>query len=255
MAIVLCLVVLEAIYVRALRRVTVPRGQVAAWHGAIVLALAGLLGPVDRLAGEGLAFHLLQHMLLAELAAPLLVIGVRNPVVECFVPHGAWRLRAVLHRLQAPLVSLPLYGVLLYAWHVSLLFDAAVRHPAVHALQHLSLLAAGVLVWWPVLEPERRRLRGDLWKIGHVVTARFLAMLLGLGYVLIPTPIYTAVYGRGERGLGLRPIADQQLAGGILVVLEIVLMMAALTYFFVRAGRQHDADEQRAQARREAALT
>jgi cytochrome c oxidase assembly factor CtaG len=80
-------------------------------------------------------------------------------------------------------------------------------------------------------------------------------MLLGLGFVLIPTPIYTAVYGRGERGLDLRPIADQQLAGGIMVVLELVLMVAALTYFFVRAGRQHDADEQRANARRDAALT
>jgi putative membrane protein len=255
MAIVLCLAVLEGLYVRALRRVTVPRGQVYAWHGAMLLALAGLLGPVERLADEGLAGHLVQHMLLAELAAPLLVIGVRNPVLECFIPPGARRSRALLRQLQAPLVSLPLYGLVLYAWHVSLLFDAAVRHPAVHALQHLSLLAAGVLVWWPVLEPERRRLRGDLWKIGHVVTARFLAMLLGLGYVLIPTPIYTAVYSRGERGLGLRPIPDQQLAGGIMVVLEIVLMMAALTYFFVRAGRQHDADEQRAQARREAALT
>jgi putative membrane protein len=253
MAIVLCLGVLEALYVRALRRVAVPRVQIAAWHVAIVLALAGLVGPVDRLAGEGLAFHLLQHMLLAELAAPLLVIGVRTPVAECFVPDGSPRVRAVLRGLQAPLVSLPLYGLVLYAWHVSLLFDAAVRHPAVHALQHLSLLAAGVLVWWPVLEPGRRRLRGDLWKIGHVVTARFLAMLLGLGFVLIPAPVYTAVYGRGERGLGLRPIADQQLAGGIMVVLEIVLMMAALTYFFVSAGRQHDADEQR--ARRDAALT
>ena len=117
------------------------------------------------------------------------------------------------------------------------------RHPLVHALQHASFIAIGVLVWWSVLEPKRRRLRGELWKIGHILSARFLGMFLGMSFVLIRTPIYTDVYGSGERALGLSPIHDQQLAGGMMVVLDILLMVFALAFFFQRAGDQYDADE------------
>ena len=144
---------------------------------------------------------------------------------------------------------------MLYGWHFAIFFEAAVRYPLVHALQHASFIAIGVLVWWSVLEPKRRRLRGELWKIGHILSARFLGMFLGMSFVLIRTPIYTDVYGSGERALGLSPIHDQQLAGGMMVVLDILLMVFALAFFFQRAGEQYDTDERNADARRGAALT
>jgi putative membrane protein len=152
-------------------------------------------------------------------------------------------------------VALPVYVVVLYGWHFSVFFEAAVRYPLVHALQHTSFIAIGVLVWWSVLEPKRRRLRGELWKIGHILSARFLGMFLGMNFVLIRGPIYTDVYGSGERALGLSAVHDQQLAGGMMVVLDILLMVFALAFFFARAGQQYDADERRAEARRDAALT
>ena len=93
-------------------------------------------------------------------------------------------------------MALPVYVLVLYGWHFSIFFDAAVRHPLVHALQHTSFIAIGVLVWWSVLEPKRRRLRGELWKIGHILAARFLGMFLGMCFVLIRQPIYTDVYGQ-----------------------------------------------------------
>ena len=102
-------------------------------------------------------------------------------------------------------MALPIYVLVLYGWHISIFFEAAVDHPLVHALQHASFIAIGVLVWWSVLEPKRRRLRGELWKIGHVLSARFLGMFLGMSFVLIRQPIYTDVYGTGERAFGLSP--------------------------------------------------
>jgi putative membrane protein len=267
MAIVLWLVFLEALYVRALRilrrrGVTVPTRQVVAWHGAMTLWIAGLLSPIDDLGADGLAFHMLQHLLIADMAAPLMLLGLRNPVLAFFLPREvlvplarARRLRGAFRTLREPLVALPIYVLVLYAWHFSVFFDAAVHHPVVHALQHTSFIAIGVLVWWSVLEPKRRRLRGELWKIGHILAARFLGMFLGMCFVLIRIPIYTAVYGRGDRALGLSPIHDQQLAGGMMVVLDIILMVFALAFFFNRAGQQHDVDERRADARRDAALT
>jgi putative membrane protein len=267
MAIVLWLSVLEALYVRALRilrrrGVTVPTPQVVAWHGAMALWIAGLLSPIDDLGDDGLAFHMLQHLLIADIAAPLMLIGLRNPVLAFFLPRDVLvplarsrRLRGAFRTLRQPLVALPVYVLVLYAWHFSVFFDAAVRHPLVHALQHSSFIAIGVLVWWSVLEPKRRRLRGELWKIGHILAARFLGMFLGMCFVLIRQPIYTDVYGSGKRALGLSPIHDQQLAGGMMVVLDILLMVGALAFFFQRAGQQYDTDERRAEARRGAALT
>ncbi len=261
MAIVLWLVLLEGLYVRALRvlhrrGVAVPRWQIAAWHTAMALWIAGLLSPIDDLGDDGLAFHMLQHLLIADLAAPLMLVGLRNPVLAFFLPRSALvplartrRLRPGFRHLRRPLVALPVYALVLYGWHFSVFFDAAVRHPLVHALQHASFIAIGVLVWWSVLEPKRRRLRGELWKIGHILSARFLGMFLGMSFVLIRQPVYTDVYGSGERALGLSPIADQQLAGGMMVVLDILIMVFALAFFFLRAGQQYDADEQRAEAR------
>lgn len=267
MAIVLWLALLEGLYVRALRilrrrGVAVPVAQVVAWHGAMALWIAGLLSPIDGVGDDGLAFHMLQHLLIADLAAPLMLIGIRNPVLAFFLPRDVlvplartrW-LRQGFRTIRQPLVALPIYVLVLYGWHFGIFFEAAVRHPLVHALQHTSFIAIGVLVWWSVLEPKRRRLRGELWKIGHILSARFLGMFLGMSFVLIRTPIYTDVYGTGDRALGLSPIHDQQLAGGMMVVLDILLMVFALAFFFARAGQQYDTDERTADARRGAALT
>src|SRR5215210_7205839 len=267
MAVVIWLALLEGLYVRALRilrrrGVRVPRRQLAAWHAAMALWIAGLLSPIDGLGDDGLAFHMLQHLLIADLAAPLMLVGLRNPVLAFFLPRSVLvplarrrRLRAFFRTLRRPLVALPVFVIVLYSWHFSIFFEAAVRHPFVHALQHASFIAAGVLVWWPALEPKRRRLRGELWKIGHILAARFLGMFLGMSFVLIRAPVYAGVYGTGERALGLSPVHDQQLAGGMMVVLDILLMVFALAFFFARAGQQYDSAAREADAGRDAALT
>jgi len=267
MAIVLWLVLAEGLYLRAVavlhgRGVAVPRWQVAAWHASMALWIAGLLSPIDSLGDDGLAFHMLQHLLIADLAAPLMLVGLRNPVLAFYLPRPVlvplartrW-LRATFRRLRRPLVALAIYAVVLYGWHFAVFFEAAVRHPLVHALQHASFIAIGVLVWWSALEPKRRRLRGELWKIGHILAARFIGMFLGMSFVLIRQPVYTDVYGSAERALGLTALADQQLAGGMMVVLDILIMVFALGFFFLRAGQQYDADEQRAVTRDSPAVT
>ena len=91
--------------------------------------------------------------------------------------------------------------------------------------------------------------------IAAATSADKVPMFLGMNFVLIRHPIYTDVYGSGQRALGLNALEDQQIAGALMVSLDIILMVFALAFFFNRAGQQHDADEQRASARRDAALT
>jgi cytochrome c oxidase assembly factor CtaG len=110
----------------------------------------------------------------------------------------------------------------------------------------------GILVWWSALEPKRRRMRGELWKIPYLLGARMIGMMLGMSFVLIRVPIYTGVYGAGDRKFGLTAIQDQQIAGAMMVTVDILIMVFALCYFFYKASEQADRDEQR---EREALLT
>ena len=121
-------------------------------------------------------------------------------------------------------------------------------------LQHAGFIGAGVLVWWAVLEPKRRRMTGELWKIGHIISARFLGMFLGMSFVLIRVPLYVGVYGSGDRR-GLTPLADQQIAGAMMVVLDLLHhgLRAVLPVLARRRRRRTGA--RRRQARTAASLT
>jgi putative copper resistance protein D len=249
----------EVLYLRALRilrgrGVHVPWPQIAAFHGAIALWIVGLVSPLDAYEDELLSAHMTQHVLIADLAAPLLLMGIRNPVLGFILPRSAlvtlartgW-LRRGWRRLRRPLVAIPVYVAIFYGWHLGPLFEAAVRHPGVHALQHMSLIAAAVLVWWPALEPKRRRVPGELWKVPYVLGARFLTMFLGMSLVVVRVPVYTGVYGSGERH-GLTAVADQQLAAGIMISVDIVVMVAALCFFFARAASDSERQDRAADA-------
>jgi len=165
--------------------------------------------------------------------------------------RSGWPRRA-FRWMRQPLVAIPIYTLFLYGWHFSVFFEAAVRNPLVHALQHMSFVGIGILVWWSALNPKRRRVHGDLWKIPYLLGARMIGMMLGMSFVLIRVPIYTGVYGSGERKFGLSPIQDQQIAGALMVTVDLCIMVFALCYFFYKASQEADRDEAR---EREALLT
>src|SRR3954452_1889506 len=170
-AVLFILAVACSLYVRAVRVLrgrgfVVPRGQQAFWWGGIALTAIGLMGPADALADDLMSAHMVQHLLIADLAAPLLLAGVRTPVLQFYLPRPVLvplarrrGLRAAFRRIRAPLPAMAIYIVVLYTWHMAFAFEAALRNPFVHALQHESFVIASVLVWWSVVEPKRRRLR------------------------------------------------------------------------------------------------
>jgi putative membrane protein len=254
----------ELLYLRALRvlqqrGVGVPAAQIVFWHLGIALWAVGFFSPIHTLGDELLSAHMAQHLLIADLAAPLLLAGVRNPVLMFYLPKPVLRTlarsgapRRWFRWLRRPLVAVPVYAFFLYGWHFSFAFEAAVRNPLVHALQHMTFVAIGVLVWWSALEPKRRRMPGELWKIPYLLGARMIGMMLGMSFVLIRVPVYTGVYGSGDRGHGLSALADQQLAGGMMVSVDILIMVFALCFFFFRAAQDSAREEQR---EREALLT
>jgi putative membrane protein len=243
-----------ALYVRAVRvargrGLEVTRFQIWAFGGGVALWAVAFFSPVDSLAEELLSAHMAQHLLLAELGAPLILVGLRAPVIFFFLPRPAMvalarrrTLRKVMHKLTTPLGAIATYAFVLYGWHFAPAFEAALHHPLVHALQHQSFFVIAILVWIPALEPTRRRLRGELWKAGHIIGARMVGMFLGMAFIAMRSPAYDWYVGRTSEH-GLKPLADQQIAGGMMVSLDVVIILFAVAFFFFRSGQDHDRAE------------
>ena len=245
---------LGALYVRAVRVLDrrgyrVPRWQQASWWTGFGLILIGLFSPVDYYSDDLLSFHMAQHMLLGDLAAPLLIAGLRSPVLffllpkPVLVPLARSRLRTAFRFVRRPLIALPIYVIGLYGWHFAATFDAAASHPPIHALQHESFTIINVLLWWAVLEPKKRSMPGDLWKIGYISGARMFSMFLGVGLIFSRHPWYASYYHDRARLHGISPLSDQQIAGGMMMTLDIVIMFAALCLFFWKASVDADRRE------------
>jgi putative membrane protein len=247
----------ELLYLRAVRILRrrgyeVPAGQLVLWHVGWAIDVVALLGPLDVLAQKLMLSHMAQHQLIAEIAAPLLLAGLRTPVLFFFPPRSVLvflarrhLLRRAFRRLRQPTVAIPLYVANLWGWHFRLAFIGALRHPAIHALQHLSFVVASALVWWAVIAPQQRPLRGELWKIPQIAGPRLAGMLLGAAFMVMQTPAYHAFYGESARAYGLSPLADQQIAGGMMFGVDVAIIAFVLTYFFFKSAADADRDEAR----------
>src|SRR5215211_8895336 len=252
-----------ALYVRAVgvaraRNLEVSGLQQAAFYGGVALWALALISPLDDLAEDLLSAHMAQHLLLAELGGPLILVGVRAPVIFFLLPRPALvalarrrLLRRVMHRLTTPLGAIATYGLVLYFWHWAPAFEAALHHPLIHALQHQSFFFIAILIWIPALEPTRRRLRGELWKAGHIIGARMVGMFLGMAFIAMRSPAYDWYVGRGPKH-GLTALHDQQIAGGLMVSLDVAIILFAVAFFFWRSAQDHDLAEAEERARAQA---
>ena len=245
-----------ALYVRAVRVLAgrgyrVPVLQQVCWFAGLASIGAALLSPLDEL-GETdlLSAHMGQHLLIGDFAAPLILLGLRSPVYAFLLPRPVLvplarsdPLRRFFRFIRQPWIAAPLWIVILYGWHLPAAYEAALRSPALHALQHQTFIIGSLLVWLSVLEPARRRVPGGLWKIAHITGVRFAGMFLGMAFLLIRHPVYEGFYGQRAVEHGLTPLEDQQIAGALMLGVDLVVMLGALTFFFLRTGQDFDREE------------
>jgi putative membrane protein len=233
---------------RTLRRRGRPvwRAKEASFGGGLLVLVLALVSPLDSIGEERLfSIHMVQHLLIGDLAPLLLVLGLSGPLLRpLLAPRAVNRARVLTH----PLVALPLWAANLYAWHLPRLYDAALRHAAVHALQHTCFLAGGLLLWATLLG----LLPGPRW-FGRGAQLGGLAFVWVVGAVLANVFLwsdraYYRPYLDAPRTWGLSALADQRAGGGVMLV-EMMLVGAAI---FVVRGLRWLEDAERRQRRLEA---
>lgn len=210
----------------------VTRWRVGCFAAGAGVLLAALASPLDALAGELSAAHMVQHMLVMNVAAPLLALGAPAVVLLHGLPRPYRRpLGRAWGRLEprGPLVPWLLYAGALWVWHLPPLYEGALRHPAAHDVQHLTFFAAAFVFWRAALDPNPARRMPAPAAVAYLFLTSLHATVLGVFMTLAPRPWYAAYDGRTDPW-GLTPLEDQQLAG------LIMWMPACLAYVLGAAG-------------------
>jgi cytochrome c oxidase assembly factor CtaG len=221
------------------RGTPVPGWRVALFATGILTLLVAFVSPVHALGERMFSFHMLQHVLIGDLAPLALLAGLTGPILR---PALRW-----LHRLSFlanPLVALPIWAVNLYLWHLPFLYDAAVRHDAVHALEHFCFFTGGVIMWMPVLET----LPAPEWfgtgaKLGYIAVVRVVETILGNVFFWSGSVFYV-VYAHQNRLFGLSALADQGMAGAVMMIEGSIVTLVALAWLFLRMASEGELRQQ-----------
>jgi putative membrane protein len=217
-----------------------PGWRICTFAVGVVILLAALVSPVHALGEQLFTFHMTQHVLLGDLAPLALLAGLTGPILRPVL--------AFLHRLRFlanPFVALPLWAVNLYVWHLPFLYEAAVRHEAVHALEHLCFFTGGAIMWLPVLET----LPAPEWfgtgaKLGYIAVVRVVETVLGNVFFWAGSVFYAGVYEHQERLWGLSPLEDQGIAGAVMMIEGSIVTLVALAWLFLRMAGEGELRQQ-----------
>ena len=208
--------------------------------GLVVFAGA-VSGPVDDYAGGLFWVHMTQHVMILTVAAPLIALGAPWR----FTPRwlSSWWLRSWWSgRFEGRGVILPAavgawvaFAAALLAFHLPVLYDAAIRHLWVHLVEHAVFLGTAVWFWAAVFDARSFRTGpAELWRAGYVLAAAAVGWLLALVLTFAPEPLYSEYARLGSRPGGISAITDQQLAAGVMLVPGSITFLVVAGLVLVR---------------------
>jgi putative membrane protein len=216
------------VYVRATRADPPRTARVVSFALGLVIVIVTLNSPLETLAAKYLLLaHSLQNALIADLAPPLLILGLTTAMQTAVARAGG----RTLARLSDPRVALPVWLVTWYGLHLPALYDLALRHAWLLNVQHALLIAAGLIFWWPVLAAPHRLSTPAI--LAYLGVAFATSAFLGLAFIFSSHPFYD-FYVHAPRVWGLSPIKDQNLGGIFMNAEQTLVFLAALAWFLLR---------------------
>jgi len=232
-----------AAYVVRWRRAPAAPGRLALFLAGMAVALLALVSPIDALGEQLFLMHMVQHVLLLDVAPVLAILGLTRVLLRP-ATRRLMRVEEAAGVLASPYFAIALYVAVMWLWHVPALYDLALENATVHVVEHLSFAAAGGLYWWHLLSPirSRRRLAG-MGPVVYMAATKVLVGLLGVALTFAPGALYG--YEDRERVWGLSAEADQAIGGVLMATEQSIVMGIALVWLFVRALGESEREEQR----------
>jgi len=208
--------------------------------GLLVLWVA-LETPIDTISDHYLdSVHMLQHVLLGFVAPPLMLFGL--------APSMAARLARVpgVRPLTEPIAAQVFAGAVMIAWHLPPLYEATLYNEELHVLEHVTFIAAGLTLYWPILEATSAQSRWQL-SAGAKLVYMLLATLpqdgVALALIFSRVPFYEYYAHASRLFSGFTAVIDQTVAGAVLMIVgKVTLAVAAIAVFFRWFGAEHRAD-------------
>jgi cytochrome c oxidase assembly factor CtaG len=235
------LAVLAVLYALRVRTLAVEDHPVPGWRQACFysgfVVIAAALTSLGSASQDLLYVHMVEHLLLGDIASLLIVLGLTGPLLA---PVLRIRIFDRLRVLSNPLVAFPLWALDLYVWHLPVLYQAALRHSAVHALQHIMFLTFGINMWMCLFGPlPTPSWFGNLGKLLYIVAVRLTGTVLGNIFLWSGTVFYP-FYLHGDAVYHISPLADQSIAGAIMMVEESILTLCLFCWLFLRTARESE---------------
>ena len=231
------------------------RWRAASFYAGLATILAALVSPIDDLSEKLFWVHMTQHVLLLTVAAPLIALGAPWNSMWRPLPLGLRRtlarqvsrsrvcapLRAIGHLLARPAPAWIAFNANLVLWHIPAVYAHAIGDGPIHDLEHTTFLLFGVLLWAQLIDspPLRARLSA-LWRVAYIVGMSIVSWVLSLVIIFASSPLYAHYADLAHRPGGISALADQQLAGGVMLVPGSI---AASLYVFIELYRWIAHDE------------
>jgi putative membrane protein len=252
---------LRVLWSRGGRGRVVTRWRAYCFAGSLLALFVALVSPADA-AGEALfSAHMIQHLLLMMVAAPLMSLGEPLLVTLWALPapwrrsvgrrwRRARRVRALWALVSLPAVAWALHVSTLWAWHVPTLYEGALRDERIHVLEHTMFLATSLLFWWLLTRRHGRRMHVGT-ALAFLFGAALQGTLLGAMLTFARRPWYPSHYG-STAAWGLTPLEDQQLAGLLMWIPAGVVYLIPLVPLLIRAlGERREQTSSRTSERSE----
>jgi putative membrane protein len=235
-------------FVRLRRR---GRADLASWDRAalfvagVAVSVLPLVSPIDPLSDDYLlSVHMFEHVMLGDAGPALMVCAVRGPLSVFLLPGPilrplarSRRLRTALAHLLRPRVSLAAWVVVMGAWHIPRIYDFAAGNQAVHDLEHLSFAVVGVLIWTQLIDPARHGRLSVPQRLVFALAVFACGQVLADVLILTLVPLYAHYADQPARVMGISPLADQRLAGIVMMVEQAISLGTCSALLVVRRRR------------------
>jgi putative membrane protein len=229
-------------------------GRVVSFLGAVLALLVIFVSPLDALSEELFSAHMVQHMLLIFIVAPLLVCSDFPLALLWALPRNwaqslghKWNQSPIPSRvwqvLTSPVSAWVQFTIVFWIWHASWLYEAALQNEVIHILEHVLFLATGILFWWVLFQPTEQKHRRYGIGVLYLFTTVLQSGILGALMTFASQPWYSS-YAGSVRHWGLTSLQDQQLAGIIMWMIGgAVFTLLTIGYFaaWLRAVEHHSA--------------